>query len=259
MKLWRKTYLGIENAGECASVQVRRNELILSVSENSLVLWRFRGTLDLCLDLVVGCTFLETASQVDNRDVVDGNTESHTSELAVQGRDDLADSLGSTSAGRDNVVTGRTATTPVLATGTVNGLLGGSSSVAGGHETFKQTELVVDDLGKRCKAVGGAAGVGNDRDLGVVGVQVDTYDVHGSVCGRSRDDNLLGTTLDVRLSLVGCGEHTCGLNNVSDTALSPGNLRRVTLAKDSDGLAIDDQLAVLGFDGALEVSVCRVI
>lgn len=62
----------------------------------------------------------------------------------------------------------------------------------------------MDDLGERSKAVGGARGVGDDSVLGVVGVKVDTADEHGSVGGRSRDDDLLGSTLKVGRGLVLC-------------------------------------------------------
>lgn len=77
-----------------------------------------------------------------------------TSELAVKAGDDLADGLGGTSAGGDDVSAGRATTTPVLGGGAVDGLLGGSGSVDGGHETLKEAELVVDDLGEGSQALG---------------------------------------------------------------------------------------------------------
>ena len=82
-------------------------------------------------------------------------------ELAVERGDDLADGLGSTSGGGDDVVADGSATTPVLVGGTVNGLLGGGGRVDGGHEALNDTELVVDDLGEGSKAVGRAGSVGN--------------------------------------------------------------------------------------------------
>lgn len=60
----------------------------------------------------------------------------------------------------------------------------------------------MDDLGKRSKAVGGARGVGDNVVLGVVGLEVDTADEHRSVGRRSRDDDLLGSTLKVGGGLV---------------------------------------------------------
>ena len=86
----------------------------------------------------------------------------HVRELAVERGDNLADGLGSTSGRGDDVVVDGSTTTPVLVRGTVNGLLGGGGSVNGGHQTLDDTEVVVDNLGEGCKAVGRAGCV---RDL----------------------------------------------------------------------------------------------
>jgi hypothetical protein len=47
-----------------------------------------------------------------------------------------------------------------------------------------------------------------DTVLGVVRVEVDTANVHGCISGRSRDNDLLGTTLQVSRSFVNSGEDT---------------------------------------------------
>lgn len=84
----------------------------------------------------------------------------------------------------------------------------------GAHETLDNAELVIDNLGQRGEAVGRAGGVGDlalsnqklmsniivftyDSVFRFVGVQVDTDDEHGGICGRRRDDDLLGATLQV--------------------------------------------------------------
>jgi len=79
----------------------------------------------------------------------------------------------------------------------VDGLLGGGGGVDGGHQALDDTELVMDDLGERCQAVGCARSVGDDGVLGVICVQVDTTDEHWGISGRSGDDNLLGATLQM--------------------------------------------------------------
>ena len=61
---------------------------ILSVAQDALHLG-FGGVLDGLLDLVHRGTLSQTASQVDNRNIWGGDTESHTSEFAVQVWDDL--------------------------------------------------------------------------------------------------------------------------------------------------------------------------
>ena len=61
------------------------------------------------------------------------------------------------------------------------------------------------------------------------------------------------------LSLVEGCEDTGGLDDVVSTIGRPGNLRRVLLHVHCDGMAVHDQLPVLGRNGALEIAVDRVI
>lgn len=129
----------------------------------------------------------------------------------------------------------------------------------GGHETLNDGVLVVDDLGEGSETVGGARGVGDDLVLGLVGLKVDTADEHGGVGRGGRDDDLLGTALQVSRGLLLGGEDTGGLDDVLGAVLAPGDVGGVTLAVDGDGLAVDDELAVLGLDGALEAAVGRVV
>jgi hypothetical protein len=50
-------------------------------------------------------------------------------------------------------------------------------------------------LSKRSKAVGGAASVGDNVDVRLVFLLVDTNNKHGGVLAGSRNDDLLSTTL----------------------------------------------------------------
>jgi hypothetical protein len=145
----------------------------------------------------------------------------------------------------------------------------------------------VNDLGEGSKAVGGARGVGHDGVLGVVRLKVDTTDEHGGVGRRSGDDDLLGSTLQVSRGLVlqsdekemtdrsaavhqdqprarrggtyDGGEDTGGLDNVVSSGSSPLDGSRVSLSVNGDGLALDNELAVLDLDGTLEDAVGRVV
>lgn len=217
------------------------------------------GLSDGGLDVVVGSLLLEADGEIDNGDVGGGHTHGHAGELAVEVRNDLADSLGGTSAAGNDVLGSATATTPVLGGGTIDGLLGGSVGVDSGHETLDNGVLVVDNLGKGSQAVGGARSVGDDVGLAVVGLLVDTHNVHGGISGGGRDDDLLGTTLQVSSSLLGGGEDTSGLDNVLGAGVLPGNGGRVTLGVELDSVAVDlEVLTVLG-NLTLEVTVGRVI
>ncbi|KAG0738668.1 hypothetical protein G6F24_017553 [Rhizopus arrhizus] len=69
----------------------------------------------------------------------------------------------------------------------------------GGHQAALDAPLVVDDLGQRGQAVGGARGVGDDRLAGV-GLVVHAVDEHRRVVlRRGRHDHLLGAGIDVLL------------------------------------------------------------
>ncbi|KNC31455.1 hypothetical protein FF38_07402 [Lucilia cuprina] len=187
-----------------------------------------------------------------------GDTESHTSEFAVQSRDNFTDSLGGTSGGRNDVLGSTTAISPQFARGTVNGLLGGSGGVDSGHETFNDFPVVVDNLGQGSQAVGGAGGVGDDLHVGGVGIQVDTAYEHGGISRWSRDDDLLGTTLEVSGGLVDGGEDTSGFDNVFSTSAGPVDVGRVAFAENGDLLTVDNQFAIFSSYGALETTVGRI-
>jgi hypothetical protein len=131
--------------------------------------------------------------------------------------------------------------------------------VDGGHETLDDAELVVDNLGEGRKAVGRAGRVGDDGVLGVVRLKVDTADEHGCVSRGRRNDDLLGSTLQVGRGLLGCGEDTGRLDDIMGANGAPGDIGGVLLGKDRDGLALDPELAILGLYSALEAAVDGVI
>lgn len=60
-------------------------------------------------------------------------------------------------------------------------------------------------------------------------------------------------------SLLDGGEDTGGLNNVVGADGAPGDGSGVLLTEDGDGLAVDDELTVLGLDGALEAAVYGIV
>ena len=84
------------------------------------------------------------------------------------------------------------------------------------------------------QGAGGVAGL-------VVGVvDSDNVDRH-IILRRSRDDHLLGASLDVQLSLLPLGEHAGGLANVLGTAGTPRDGGRVLLVEDLNLDAVDDE------------------
>jgi hypothetical protein len=203
------------------SNKVGRHNRIFSVLEDPLQL-ALGSSLDGLLDVGVGSALLESDGQVDDGDVGGGDSEGHAGEFTVEGGDDFADGLGGTGRGGDDVCGSGTTATPILVGGAVDRLLGGGGGVDGGHQTFSNSVLVVDDLrcismgrlgaesylGERSKTVCGAAGVGDDLVFGFVGIEVDAANEHGRIGRGSRDDDFLCSTLEMGRCLVLGGEDT---------------------------------------------------
>jgi len=203
---------GIKDGRVLVSNEVARNNFVFGVGHDALEL-SVGSVLDGLLDLVVGGRLLQAAGEIHNRDVRVGDTEGHTGQLAVELRNDLANSLGSSGGGGDDVLASSTSGSPVLSGGSVDSLLGGSDSMDGGHESLHNAEFVVDDLGEGSKAVGGARGVGDDSVAGIELGVVDAHDEHRGILGRSGDDHQLGSSAKVsRGSLLG-GEDSGGLDH----------------------------------------------
>merc|ERR1719400_737811 len=74
-------------------------------------------------------------------------------ELAIKLRDHLANSFGCSGRGGNDVLRGTTASPPVLATRSINGLLGSGGGVDSGHQALEDAVVVVDNLSKRSQAV----------------------------------------------------------------------------------------------------------
>ena len=97
----------------------------------------------------------------------------------------------------------------------------------GGHETLNDGEAVVDDLSQGSQAVGGAGSIADDIVLLLVLLLVDAHDKHGGVGRWGRDDDLLGTSLQVSGSLLDGGEAPGGLHDILGSVLGPGDGSRV--------------------------------
>jgi hypothetical protein len=130
-----------------------------------------------------------------------------------------------------------------------------------GHETTLDAERVVDHLGHRREAVRGAARVRDDRVLGrVVLVVVDTeHDGEVFTLGRSRDDDLLGAAVHVRLGLARVGEQTGRLDHHVGAEVAPGQLARVALFEHLEGLAPDGDVVGRGLHLVAETAQDAVV
>ena len=243
----------IEHAGAGIGDQVRGHHLVGGVADDVLHI-RLGGVANGVADLGIGGGPGQAGGQVHHGHVGGGDPEGHAGHLALQAGDHPAHGLGRAGGGGDDVVEDGAAGAPVAAAPGVHGLLLGSGGVDGGHQALLDAELLVDDLGQRGQAVGGAAGVGDDHHVRLIQLAVDAVYKGGSdlVLGGSGQQNLLGAALEVAGGLlrgvVGAG----GLDDVLRAALTPGDHGRVRLAEHPDLVAVDHQVAALMLHGAVE-------
>lgn len=69
--------LGIEDGGSSVADEVGRDDILIGVLENALVI-ALRSSLDCSLDFIVGGLLFETHDEIDDGDVDSGNTEGET-------------------------------------------------------------------------------------------------------------------------------------------------------------------------------------
>jgi hypothetical protein len=128
--------------------------------------------------------------------------------------------------------------------------------VDGGHDAGHDGSEVVETLGHRGEAVGGAGSGGDDvvlsRELLVVHVVDDGGQV---VAGRSGDDDLLGASVDVSLGLGLGGVEAGALEHDVDVEVAPRQVVGVGLLVDLDLLAVDDD----GILGGLDLVITGVV
>jgi hypothetical protein len=151
------------------------------------------------------------------------------------------------------------AAAPVLVRRAVHGLLGGGGGVHGGHQAALDAPLVVQHLGQRGQAVGGARGVGDDGLAGV-GLVVHAVDEHrGVVLAGGRQDDLLRAGGEVLLGSFLGQEQARGLDHHVGADLAPLQLGGVLHRGQADLLAVDDQRVAVDRDLAVEAAVHRVV
>ena len=122
----------------------------------------------------------------------------------------------------------------------------------GGHDAGNDRESLVQGVGHRSQAVGGA---GSSRDNLVIlgqGLLVDRVDDGLQVvAGRSRDNDLLSASSDVSHALLFAGVEAGALQNNVNADLAPRAILSILNGVDFDLLAIDDDGILSSFDGVL--------
>ena len=133
--------------------------------------------------------------------------------------------------------------------------------VDGGHQATDDTDMLVQHLGDRREAVGGAGGVRNHGVRGAQHIVVDAVDHRGVdiVAAWRGDHDLLRAAREVRRGLRLAGEEARTLEHKIDAELAPRELRGVALRQHLDAIAVDHHRVALDRDRTGELAVRRVV
>ena len=100
-----------------------------------------------------------------------------------------------------------------------------------GHESLYHAKMAMDDLGQWGgveQAVGGTGGTADNLEEVVIILMVHTHHKHGGIGRRCRDDDPLGTTLQVSPSLLHGSEDPSGLHHILSTSITPLDVGRIS-------------------------------
>mmetsp|Transcript_46805 Transcript_46805/g.105878 ORF Transcript_46805/g.105878 Transcript_46805/m.105878 type:complete len:327 (+) Transcript_46805:244-1224(+) len=193
--------------------------------------------------------------QVDHRHVRRRHPDGHARELALEGGEHLPHRLGRARRGRDEVGEGAPPRAPVFAAARacVHRRLRPGGAVDRSHESFDDSELVVDGLCERRQAIRRAARHRHHRVLrSVVLGMVHPHDQHrGVVLGGGGDNDLLRAPLgpQVERRLGRGGEHPSGLDHILGPRALPIQLARVPAVEQDDPMTLNED----GANGGLHV------
>ncbi len=119
----------------------------------------------------------------------------------------------------------------------------------GAHDAGDDRGIIVEGFRHGSEAVGGTGGCGDDLVIRGQGLIVDAVDDGGKVVAcRSRDDDFLGTRVDVRLGLRFGSVETGAFEDDVDIEFAPGKFGSVGLGIDGDLFAVDRNGVLTGFD-----------
>ena len=133
------------------------------------------------------------------------------------------------------------------------------------HQSLLNTIRLMNHLGQRGQAVGGARRIRHDVGATIIVGVVHPHHVHGCIIGGGRDDHLLGPAAEMGLGFFGGSEDTGGFANVVGSDRSPGDFRGVHCIEELDdggGASVVDDKRVrrqVGSDRAGILAMDRVI
>merc|ERR1712061_693419 len=197
------------------------------------------GSLDCCVDILLGALLADLDDQVNNGDVGGGHPQSNAVQFALVLGQDRSNSLCSTGGGRHDVASTRTGTAQVTVPAVQDHLIT-SVRVGCRHHAVFNTEALVKDLADGGHAVGCARSVGDNHVvLWVVVALIDANHVCGAVLARSGEDHLLCASIQVLGAALKGVECSSRLNDHLNVQVLPRHGGRITARHDLGFLAID--------------------
>src|SRR5690606_38700350 len=131
--------------------------------------------------------------------------------------------------------------------------------VHGGHQATLDAPLVVEHLGHRGQAVGGARRIGDDGLARILLVVDAEHEHRRVVLGRRRHDHLPRARVDVLLRRFLGQEQAGGLDHHVRADLAPLQVGRVALLGQADAVAVDDQEVAIDGHVGVEAAVHGVV
>mmetsp|Transcript_26978 Transcript_26978/g.47623 ORF Transcript_26978/g.47623 Transcript_26978/m.47623 type:complete len:221 (-) Transcript_26978:37-699(-) len=129
-----------------------------------------------------------------------------------------------------------------------------------GHESHFNFKLVMDSLDHRSKSIGCARGTGDEVLRSIIVSLVHTHDNSlGVILGRSRVDDLFGSSINNGLGLLLGEEDTSGFTDVVSSKGTPADFLRVTASASLDLLSVQDQEVSINVNSLLGLSMDGII
>ncbi len=201
--------IGIDDAGTRVTPKVHRNQGLFGDTQDTFHRTR-RGCVKGCDQLISSQFPVNGRNKVHNRDRRRGNAHGHAIKLALQIWNYQRDGFGSTRRCRDDIE--GCGTGPArLAMRAIHQILIVRVRVNSGHVAFFNTPVVMDNLGRRRQAISRTRGIGDNIVLiwiivGIVHAENDGDILVGS---GSADNDLFGTRLEMRSSILTISEKAC--------------------------------------------------
>lgn len=223
---------GIDGGGGVHSPEIRRDQRYIGYAQYSLqgpISSLPEGVIDLLGDGLL--RYLH--HQVHNGDGRGGYTKGDPVQGPLEFGDDQGDGLGGPGGGGDDVEGGGPSPSEIPVGGIQQPLVAGVG-VGGGHSTLDDVIFVVQYLYEGGQTVGGTGGVGDYFIFVLVVLVIHSHHKgrDSLVLSRGRDDDFLGTSLQVLAASLFGGKDPGTFDHDVNSQITPGQLGGVTAGYD---------------------------